>query len=98
MSNYSKRYSEEFKVEAIELAKKIGVSKAEKELGVSNCTIRKWVNALENGSQTSKPRSVSELESEIRRLRKENGYLKKINEVLKKSTAIFSNDHFIDSK
>ena len=37
-------------------------------------------------------KSYAELQKEIRRLTRENGYLKEINRVLKKSTAIFSRD------
>jgi len=37
--------------------------------------------------------SYDQLEREVGRLQKENGYLKEINKVLKKSTAIFSSDH-----
>ena len=37
--------------------------------------------------------AYSDLEKEVRRLKKENGYLKEINKVLKKSTAIFSAEH-----
>ena len=46
---------------------------------------------LQNTSKINvKKESEKELQKEIKRLQKENGYLKQINEVLKKSTAIFS--------
>tara|TARA_Y100000817_G_C16834754_1_gene535235 strand:+ start:521 stop:835 length:315 start_codon:yes stop_codon:yes gene_type:complete len=88
-------FSDEFKREAVELIKKIGIQKAEKELDVGNSTLRAWRRKYDNPSQpeSSSRKSYSELEKEVRRLNKENGYLREINKVLKKSTAIFSNDH-----
>ena len=94
-----KRHSEEFKLEAIELAKRIGVMKAANELEVHETSVRGWIKKLDGPaaafnttSQLSK-KSYSELEKENKRLLKELGYMKEINRVLKKSTAIFSNDH-----
>ena len=96
MSKPRKRYSKEFKDEAVKLAERVGFSKAGIELGVSSQSIRKWSEpSLKGGMANSGQES---LEAEIKRLRKENGYLKKINEVLKKSTAIFSSDHIGGSK
>ena len=96
MSKTRKKYTPEFKQEAVKLAKEVGFSQAGSELGVHHDNIRKWSKKLESSKQedsSSSPNSRASLEAENRRLRKENGYLKKINEVLKKSTAIFSKDH-----
>lgn len=96
-----RKFSLEFKKEAVELAKKQGNSKAAKELGVSESCIRYWRKKddtppsggdLDN-SGFKKNKSYNELEKENRRLEKENGYLREINKILKKSTAIFSADH-----
>jgi transposase len=98
MSKVGKGYSREFKLEAIKLAESIGAAKASEELGVTRKSIQNWMN----GKSLSKPKSlsqtsdVSELEAEVRRLKKENKNLKLINEVLKKSTAIFSKDQLGD--
>jgi len=43
-------------------------------------------------------KSYQQLAKENRRMAKEIGYLKEINKVLKKSTAIFSRDHMGDLK
>ncbi len=99
MKKNSKRrfHSEEFKFEAVELAKRIGITKAAQELGVHPTSISSWRKSLENptifqdSAHSKKP--YSELEKENKRLQKEVGYLKEINKVLKKSTAIFSSDH-----
>lgn len=93
-------FTEEFKREAIELTEKIGISKAEEELGIRGSTLRAWKKKLQSaGSESaSGKKSYSELEKENRRLARENGYLKEINKVLKKSTAIFSSDQLGDLK
>ena len=87
-------FTEEFKQEAVELINKIGISKAEKELDIGNSTLRNWKRKYEEpaSSAPSGKKSYSDLEKENRRMAKEIGYLKEINKVLKKSTAIFSND------
>ena len=88
-------FTEEFKREAVELVEKIGISKAEKELDIGNAVLRGWKKKIQNPEINipSGKKSYTDLEKENRRLAKENGYLKEINKVLKKSTAIFSSDH-----
>ena len=93
----NRSFSQEFKDEAVELAKREGNNKAAKDLGVSESCIRYWRKKLEPSpgefNQTGTKMSYDQLEREVGRLQKENGYLKEINKVLKKSTAIFSSDH-----
>lgn len=69
----------------------IGTSKAARDLGVDPHCLRSWKKKAE-----SKPSFDSEVDwkKEAKRLQKENQYLKTINDVLKKSTAIFSQDGF----
>lgn len=92
-----RKYTVEFKAEAIEMAQKLGIIKAADGLGVHETSIRSWIKKSKglNGQQLhpKDKKSYGELEKENRRLQKENGYLKEINKVLKKSTAIFSIDH-----
>ena len=90
-----RKITEEFKREALELIDKIGIMKAEKELNIGNSALRIWKKKFQNpdSKAPSGKKSYSELERENRRVLKENGYLKEINKVLKKSTAIFSRDH-----
>lgn len=88
-------FPKEFKSEAVELIEKIGIPRASEELDVDQATLRAWrkkAKAPELSSADGK-KSYADLEREVRRLRKENGYIKEINKVLKKSTAIFSRDH-----
>ena len=94
MSVKRKKYTQEFKQETVFLADQIGLGKAAADLGINPVNIRRW----KSEAGTKKTENSIDFEKECRRLRKENMYLKKINEVLKKSTAIFSMDHIHDSK
>ena len=82
-------YTAEFKEEAVKLTEIHGVEKTATDLGVSQASLRNWSKKI-NKSSSSSSLSDKELIKENKRLQKEIGYLKKINEVLKKSTAIFS--------
>lgn len=94
-----KNYSPEFKAEAVKLAESTSLSNASKELGVSLGSLRIWISRSANSRKPDPSRpSYSELEKEIRRLKRENGYLEKINTILKKSTAILSQDTMGDLK
>lgn len=88
-------FSKEFKREAVELIEKIGLSTAAKELDIDEGTLRSWRQKVHNLDVQAggRKKSYAELEKENRRLTKEIGYIKEINKVLKKSTAIFSRDH-----
>ena len=87
-------YTEEYRSEAVELARREGPAKASKDLGINPATLRRWQ------SEKKKPPKKAELdlEKENIRLRKENEYLRKINDVLKKSHGIFAQDHLTGSK
>lgn len=98
MEGKSKRntYSDEFKTEAVEMANRDGFPKAGKELGVHPTTIRNWSKKQQGPNSkvnlSSKVKTYEELEKELKKAQKELGYLREINKVLKKSTAIFSAD------
>lgn len=87
----SRPYSSEFKAEAVARCLRSSVSVTAKDLGVTATTLRDWVRRSGNDSKPgSEKMSYEELERENRRLKKEIGYISQINEILKKSTAIFS--------
>ena len=83
-------YSAEFKAQAVAKCLEIGINEASKELGVAPATLRSWVQKSKRGPRSDGKPSYEDLEREVKRLRKEIGYIQDINEVLKKSTAIFS--------
>jgi transposase len=89
-----KRFTEEFRQEAIKLVTEQGYSQAEagKSLGVNSKNISRW---LKEGAKKKykQDRSLKEdSESELNRLRKENHRLKLEREILKKAAAFFANE------
>jgi transposase len=95
-----KRYSPDFKEEALARCLENGVTQTSQELGVCQATLNRWKKeSSESGRKGAKNKpTYEELEKENRRLKKENGWLEEINRVLKKSTAIFSSNHLGGSK
>jgi transposase len=89
------RYTEEFKIDALKLAKSLGnYTEAAKRLGVSDSLLHSWKKTynITIDSDKSVEKSFAEAE-ELKRLRKENEELKKINYILKRAAAFFSQDH-----
>lgn len=86
-----RQYSLEFKQQAADLATRIGVSRAAEQLGISPANVQRWKS---KGVGKSKAKSVEDknLEEENRRLQKEVDELKKVNMILKRAAAFFSQD------
>jgi transposase len=89
-----RRYTDDFKAQAIALAESVGPSKAARQLDMSVKTLGNWLDASRAGRPLSSPdrRPVSEMESELARLRAENATLKMEREILKKATAFFAKE------
>lgn len=91
--NSKKKYSKEFKLDAINLVKEQGYTCAEaaRSLGISSSMLSRWVReSLE--SEINAFRGHGKLSSEqleIRRLQEENKRLKMEKEILKKGMAFF---------
>jgi len=85
----AKRYSQEFKDEAVKLVLENGtaVRQAARELGISEFTLRDWIKKAQ--PQNNKPRELTK-DEEIRRLQAENKRLRMEREILKKATAFFA--------
>jgi transposase len=91
MSNRSKRYTEEFKKQIVELVKG-GKSPMEvvKEYNVARSTVNKWVkDYTTSGSFKAKDNRTQE-ENELIKLRKENQRLKMENDILKQAALIMA--------
>ncbi len=91
-----RKYTDDFKRRAVELAEEIGLPAAGERLGISQNNIYHWRKKVKSTGKVSKTdtRSPSEApEEELRRLRKENADLKKANIILKQAAAFFSQDH-----
>jgi transposase-like protein len=94
MPEHRRRFSPQFKAEAVQMVLETGKPIAEiaRDLGIHDGTLGNWVNAWrrENPAEQSispvERARVKEMEDEIRRLRMEN-------EFLKKAAAFFARTH-----
>ncbi len=90
----TKRFSEEFKIEAIKrvLESEGSQNKVAKELGIPPSTLSGWVMQYKKNPSRSIEGSFkpSEAELELKRLRKQNRDLQDENEILKKAAAYFA--------
>ena len=93
-----KRYSVEFKKEAVRLMILEGLTAPDvsKKLGVSANMLYRWkqvyLNDLGEGTEKGTGTSPAEMAKEIERLRKALGREKRINEILKKTVGYFAKD------
>lgn len=87
----NRRYTRDFKQQATDLASRVGVSRAAKQLGINVANIQRWKS---KGKVSSKATAGDiNLEEENRRLQKEVDELKMVNMILKRAAAFFSQDH-----
>lgn len=96
MARPVRKYTEEFKQEAVKLAlQKPNVTVAAKDLGIPIGTLHSWIYALKDkqtipSTAQEKAVDISALLEENRRLHKENVILKEEKEILKKAAAYFA--------
>jgi transposase len=83
-----KTYTLEYKQQAVDLARQIGISKTARQLGVGVSSIHQWKKDLKQADS----KQEFDKDSEIKRLKKENDELKKVNYILKRAAAFFSQD------
>lgn len=93
----NRRYTGEFKVEAVRLAESIGGNAAAKRLGIPQSTVTNWVRRgkagmLGESEATPARRPISELEAENSRLRRELVSAKLDLEIVKKAAAYFAKE------
>jgi len=86
------RYDKQFKMAAVKLAQEKDRSVAEtaSELGISGCSLRRWINEYEDYGESAFPGSGCALynyQYEINKLKRENKYLQEELELLKKFRA-----------
>ena len=95
-----RRYTAEFKIEAVRLVKEEGLSdrRVAQDLGVRVDTLQSWIKAAE-GRAGLKPTDLfpghgrrPEVEEELARLRRENEVLRQEREILKKAAAFFARE------
>ncbi|MFC9626941.1 transposase [Streptomyces sp. NPDC056930] len=91
-SKYTKRYTDEFKRDAIALVDSSGrtVTAVARQLGISSESLRGWYRQAKTGRGEGQPGELTAAErEELRGLRKENGEQQQTIEFLKKATALF---------
>jgi transposase len=91
-----KKYSKEFKLDAVSLVSEQGytVAEAANSLEINRSVLQRWIKELTSGDGHAfrgNGRLTSE-QVEIRRLKEENRRLKMEKEVLKKATVFFAKE------
>ena len=89
-----RKYTREFKLEAVQLYETSGKSMRaiEQELGITPYLLAKWVQEYRRSEAKAFPGKgrLPEGEAELQRLRRENEVLRQEREILKKVVVIFS--------
>jgi transposase len=95
MAKQRRRFSREFKQEAVKLVKEggVGVTEAARDLGVHDTSLRRWIQQfdIDHGEGGAGALTTEEKE-ELRRLRREVRTLRMEREILKKATAFFAKE------
>src|SRR3979409_442959 len=93
------QWTDEFKFEAVRLAESIGGNQAAKRLGIPDSSIWNWIRLSRQGKLNAADgcaapvkRSVTELEAENSRLRRELANAKVDLEIVKKAAAYFAKE------
>lgn len=91
-----RKYTKEFKIEALNLAKDLGsYSAAARQLGINDAILHTWKDKY-GISIADKIKSVAQSvkeTDEVRELKKKIQELEKTNYILKRAAAFFSQDH-----
>ena len=87
-------YPEEFRREAIELARISSKSQRQiaEDLGISDVTLRNWIKQAERDAGQRPDGLSSDEREELARLRRENQTLRMEREILKKAAAFFARE------
>lgn len=86
-------YSLDFKKSSVKLAIESDqpISKTAKDLGINESTLYNWVCKF-GSAERKESKSASEMEEELKALRRENSRLKQERDILKKAAAYFANE------
>lgn len=87
-----KKYTKEFKEEAVKLVTEQGYTQAEagKSLGIPDKNLSRWVREIKGLILKNSPPKAED--TELARLIKENKQLRLEREILKKAAAFFANE------
>jgi transposase len=95
----NRQYTDEFKVEAVRLGESVGGNQAAKRLGIPESSVWNWMRLSRagklkaaDGAAVPAKRSLSEVEAENARLRRELASTKLDLEIVKKAAAYFAKE------
>jgi transposase len=94
----NRRYTDEFKAEALRLAESVGINQAAKRLDMPSSSLGNWDRLKRKGKlqpslhATPMPGSAAELEAENNRLRRELANAMLDLEIVKKAAAYFAKE------
>ena len=90
-----RKYSPEYKHEALTLAEKVGTAQAAHDLGIDRSMLYQWRKAQKMAEQEgikAFPGQGNPRDEELHALRKQVAELKEANEILKKAAVIFAKE------
>ena len=96
MEKQRKKYTREFKVEAVRLITRqdMTIAQVSKDLGINANLLGRWKKEFQGDELQAFPGKghVKPEEEELRRLRRENALLRQERDILKKATAFFAKE------
>jgi transposase len=90
-----RRFTQEFRDEAVRLAETSGRTRREiaEDLGIGLSTLRHWIDRRHECQMEHPPEDRQEdMAAELKRLRRENEILRQEREILKRATAFFAKE------
>lgn len=96
MAKQRKKYTEEFKRDAVRLMRNRGertIAQIADDLGVASNQLHQWASKYEREAVAKRNTTGETLEEENRRLRKENERLRMEKAILKKAAAFFAQEN-----
>ena len=96
MEKTRKKYTREFKIEAVRFVtgSNMSIAQAGRDLGVNPNVLARWKKEFQNDSAQAFPGTghLKPEEEELRRLRRENALLRQERDILKKAAAFFAKE------
>ena len=95
MNSNQKSYTESFRDQAVDLLLSSGrpLKQVAVELGVTANTLRSWRNRIGTRSEgVAEAEGAETLEMKVKRLERENNYLRRQRDILKKAASILAED------